>query len=64
MHDTKWVGLRRPAVVVQGACPVALAGGVNFVDRDDLTLLWLGQRVAIVEAPPGCGVAAEGLALT
>ena len=56
------IGLRRPLEIVERLGPVALAGGVDLVDRDHLARLGLGQQLLVVEAPPGRGVAAEGLA--
>ena len=57
------IGLRHPAEVVEGPGPVALAGGVDFVDGDDLALLRLLDHVVVVKSPPCRGVAAKAFAL-
>ena len=62
MDHSEGVFLRRPAKVVNRFRPVALACRINLKNGDDLTLLRLGQHVAIVEAPPGSGVTSEGFA--
>jgi hypothetical protein len=62
VDDTPGVGLRHPAVVVDRTRPVAVTGGVEFVDRDDLARLWLGQQVVVVKTPPRGGIAAKGAA--
>jgi hypothetical protein len=62
VHDPERVRLRRPLKVVDGGRPIALTGGIDLVDRDDLALFWLGDHFLVVKAPPGGRVAAEGLA--
>ena len=56
------IGLRRPAEIVDRLRPVALAAGVDFVDRADLARLRVGDQIVVVEAPPRRRVAAERLA--
>src|SRR5439155_15069014 len=55
------VRLWSPSEIIHGFRPVALAGGVDFVDRDHFARLWLGEQVLIVKAPPCGRVAAESL---
>ena len=62
VHHAERVGLRHPAVVVDRARPVPIAGGIDLVDGDDLAGLRLLDHVVVVEAPPRRGIAAEGLA--
>ena len=60
VNDSERVGLRHPAVVIYGARPVAAAGSIDLVDRDDLARLRLGQQIVVLEAPPSRRIAAEG----
>ena len=60
VDDTGRVGLRHPAIAVDGLGPIAVAGGIDLVDGDDLARLRLGEEVVVVVAPPRRGIAAEG----
>src|SRR6202030_4386518 len=60
--DAEWVGLRGPAETAHAGGPVFFGLGVDLVDRDDFAGLGLGEEVIVVKAPPGRGVATEGLA--
>ena len=62
VHHAERIGLRRPLEIVDGAGPIALSAGVDFIDRDDFAWLRLGQEFLVVETPPRRGVAAERLA--
>ena len=62
VHDAEGIGLRDPAEIVDRLRPIALAAGVDFIDRADLARLRFGEQIAVVETPPRCGVAAERLA--
>ena len=62
VHHAERIGLRHPAVVVDRARPVPIAGGIDLVDGDHLAGLRLLDHVVVVEAPPRRGIAAEGLA--
>ena len=57
--DAVGVGLRGPAEIIDRLRPVALSTGIDLVDRADLARLRLGDQVAVLEAPPRRGVAAE-----
>jgi hypothetical protein len=59
VHHSERVGLRRPLKIVDGLRPIALPGGIDLVDGDDLALLGLGDQLLVMEAPPRGGVAAE-----
>ena len=58
MHDAVRIGLRRPDIVVDGACD-RLAGGVELEDGDDFARLRLLDQIVVVEAPGGRDVGAE-----
>ena len=62
MHDTIWIGLWRPAEVVDRLRPVALAAGIDFVDRANLARFRVGGQIVVLEAPPRRRIAAERLA--
>ena len=62
VHDAEGIGLRHPTEIVDRLRPIALAAGIDFVDRADLARLRLGEQIAVVETPPRCRVAAERLA--
>jgi hypothetical protein len=61
VDNPKGVGLRRPAEIVDRLRPIALPGGVEFVNRYDLARLRLGEEVVLLVTPPRGGVAAESL---
>ncbi len=63
MDDTIRISLRYPAIVVDRLRPVAGARGVDLVDGDHLSRLRIIHQILVMEAPPGGGIAAEGLTL-
>jgi len=62
VDDAVGIGLRHPAIVVDGFRPVFAAGRIDLVDGDDLARLRLLDHVVVVITPPGSRIAAEGLA--
>jgi hypothetical protein len=51
--DAIRIGLRHPGEVINRLRPIALAGGIDFVDRANLARFRVGDQVLVVEAPPG-----------
>src|SRR4029078_9089229 len=62
VHDTKWVGLRHPAEVIDRTRPVLLSAAVDFVDRAHLARLRFSEQIIVMKAPPRGSVAAKRLA--
>src|SRR5262249_23687875 len=63
MYHTKRVCLWHPAEIIERLGPDALAGGIHFIDGDDLTRLGILEQVVVMKAPPGRRIAPKALAL-
>src|SRR4051794_18598141 len=62
VDDAEGIGLWRPAEIIGGLRPISLPGCINLVDRHHLARLRLGQKILVVESPPGGGIAAKRFA--
>src|SRR5260370_26287941 len=61
--DAERISLCGPAEIVDSLRPILFAARVELVDRNHLARLRISQQIIVLEAPPGCRVAAESLAL-
>ena len=61
MHHPEGIALRHPGVAVDGFGYRPVVGAVNLIDGNDLARARIAGEFAILEAPPGGGVASESL---